>query len=187
MHGIIFQELRKYANTAYGEKTWETLLAAAGLKGSTYLASRSYPDEQVLAIVDAASGATGVPKLQLLEQFGEFVAPDLLAMFRSLIKSEWRTLDVLENTEEAIHKVVRLQFADAAPPYLHATRTSPDEVLIVYTSPRRLCAIAIGIARGIAAHYREPVVIRQNACMLNGDADCRIVARLAHGAAARPA
>lgn len=179
MHGIIFQELRKFANSAYGEKTWDALLASAGLKGSTYLASRSYPDEQVGAIVGAASEATGVPIPALLEQFGEFIAPDLLAMFRSLIKAEWRTLDVLENTEETIHKVVRLQYADAAPPYLHASRTSPDEVLIVYTSPRRLCPVAKGITRGIAAHFRETIAMREESCMLRDDPACRIVVRRA--------
>jgi len=174
LHGIIFNELRKYANTTFGEKTWEALLAAAGLEGSTYLASRSYPDEQVGAIVDAASSVSGIPKLQLLEQFGEFIAPDLMSMFRSLIKADWRTLDVLENTEETIHKVVRIQYADAAPPYLQAQRTSPNEVLIVYTSPRKLCAVAKGIVRGVAAHYRESVGIAETSCMLMGAGECRI-------------
>lgn len=174
MHGVIFNELRKFANASFGDKTWEALLSIAGLEGSVYLASRSYPDEQVGAIVDAASQVSGVPKLQLLEQFGEFIAPDLLAMFRSLIRGEWRTLDVLENTEETIHKVVRLQYADAAPPYLHTERTSRDEILIVYTSPRRLCGVAKGIVRGVAAHYREAVAISETTCMLLGGNDCRI-------------
>jgi hypothetical protein len=187
LHGIIFNELRKYANASFGEKTWEALLSAAGLEGATYLASRSYPDEQVGAIVDAASDVSGVPKLQLLEQFGEFIAPDLLSMFRSLIRAEWRTLDVLENTEGTIHKVVRLQYADAAPPYLHAQRTATDEVLIVYTSPRRLCSVAKGIARGVAAHYRETIAISEDSCMLLGGNDCRIVIRLTSQAGSRPA
>ena len=177
MHGIIFNELKKYANTTFGEKTWEALLAEAGLAGSMYLASRSYPDEQVGAIVGAASRVSGTPAEQLLEGFGEFIAPDLLAMFRSLIRAEWRTLDVLENTEETIHKVVRLQYADALPPYLHVARTAPDAVLIVYTSARRLCAIAKGIARGVAAHYGETIVLDEQTCMLKGAKECRIAVR----------
>lgn len=174
MHGIIFNELRKYANASFGEKTWEALLASAGLEGATYLASRSYPDDQVSAIVHAASAISGLPASRLLEQFGEFIAPDLLTMFRSLIKAEWRTLDVLENTEETIHKVVRLQYADATPPYLHAQRMAKDEVLIVYTSPRKLCSVAKGIIRGVAGHYRDAIGITETSCMLMGGEDCRI-------------
>lgn len=178
MHGIIFNELRKFANTSYGDKTWDALLAAADLEGSVYLASRSYPDEQVTAIVTAASRITGTTAVELLEAFGTFIAPDLLAMFRSLIRSEWRTLDVLEKTEETIHKVVRLQYADAAPPYLQATRASEDLVTIIYTSPRRLCAVAKGIARGVAAHYGESIVLNEPSCMLFGASECRIEVRL---------
>src|SRR5690349_15983817 len=175
-------ELRKFANKSFGDQAWSTLLTSAGLEGSAYLASRSYPDEQVTALVGAASRISGTPPGQLLEAFGEFIAPDLLEMFRSLIRSDWRTLDVLENTEEAIHKVVRLQYADAAPPYLHATRTAADAVTIVYTSPRRLCAIAKGIARGVAAHYDEAIELQEPSCMLLGARQCEIVVRLASGA-----
>jgi hypothetical protein len=178
MHGIIFNELKKYANATFGDRTWDALLAQAGLQGSIYLASRSYPDEQVGAIVAAASSATRMPPAEILEGFGEFIAPDLLAMFRSLIRPEWRTLDMLENTEETIHKVVRLQVVDAAPPYLSAKRIAPDSVLITYTSPRRLCAVARGIARGVAEHYGEPIALTEPSCMLRGDGDCQIVVRV---------
>lgn len=178
MHGIIFNELRKYANASFGDTTWEALLAASGLEGSVYLASRSYPDEQVVAIVSAASKVTGIPAPELLEAFGLFIAPDLLGMFRSLIRPDWRTLDVLEKTEETIHKVVRLQYADAAPPYLQVARPAPDTVIITYTSPRRLCSIAKGIARGLAGHYRETVELEETRCMLRGAAECAISVRL---------
>jgi hypothetical protein len=177
MHGIIFNELKKYANASFGEKTWEALLKEAGTGETAYLASRSYPDEHVTAIVGAASRVSGLTPTQLLEGFGEFIAPDLLGMFRSLIRSEWRTLDVLENTEETIHKVVRLQYADALPPYLQAKRTAPDTVTIVYTSARKLCAIAKGITRGVAKHYGEPITMTETRCMLKGNADCQIVVR----------
>lgn len=177
--GIIFNQLKKYANATFGEKTWDALLDGANLKGSVYLASRSYPDEQVIAIVGEASRLTGVAVSELLSQFGEFIAPDLLGMFRSLIKPEWRTLDVLANTEETIHKVVRLQVADAAPPYLSAERTATDTVVISYTSPRRLCSVAKGITRGVARHYDEVVSIEEQSCMLKGGSECRIVVRQA--------
>jgi len=177
VNGIIFNELRKYANASFGDKTWEALLKEAGTGESIYLASRSYPDEHVTAIVMAASRVSGIPPAQLLEGFGEFIAPDLLGMFRSLIRKEWRTLDVLENTEETIHKVVRIQYADARPPYLQAKRTAPDTVTIVYTSARKLCAIAKGITRGVAKHYDEHIALTENRCMLKGDSECQIVVR----------
>jgi hypothetical protein len=179
VHGVIFHELKKFANATFGEKSWEQLLASAGLTGSAYLASRSYPDEQVFALVGAAAAKAGLPPAQVLESFGEFLAPGLLGMFRSLIRAEWRTMDVLENTENTIHKVVRLNYAEATPPYLSVQRVSPASVAITYTSPRRLCSLAKGITKGIAKHYREPIQIYEDSCMLRGGAQCLIGVRLA--------
>ena len=94
-------------------------------------------------------------------------------MYEPLIPKHWRTLDILENTEETIHTVVRRQDDGIAlPPYLKVERASPALAIVEYTSPRRLCAVARGIVRGIAEEFRERVVIEQPECMLRGDARC---------------
>jgi predicted hydrocarbon binding protein len=117
-----------------------------------------------------------MPAPQLLERFGEFIVPDLVKVFGPFIKREWAALDLLENTESVIHRAVRLQDAKASPPQLHITRASPSQVTIEYSSPRRLCAVAKGIMRGIATHYAEPITIHETSCMHSGDRVCRLVA-----------
>jgi predicted hydrocarbon binding protein len=174
MHGIIFAELKKYVQARHGDDTWKALLQRAGLKNSVYLPIRDYPDAEVVAIVGAASEATGAPAGEILEDFGGFIAPDLLAMYRSLVKPEWRTLEFLENTEETIHRVVRIKDPTARPPELRCERVSASEVVVRYTSARRLCAVARGIVQGVADHYGERVEILEPSCMLRGDAECRI-------------
>ena len=47
-------------------------------------------------------------------------------MYRSLIRKEWRTLDVIEFAEPTVHRIVRKE--TTAPPYLTAERKAPDEV-----------------------------------------------------------
>ena len=177
MHGTILAELEKYVTAKQGASTWSTLLDNAGLGRKEYEPLATYPDTEVVALVTTASKMTGLPAPALLEDFGAFIAPDLLEMYWALIDPSWTTLDVLANTETAIHKVVRLDKKGAEPPYLKTNRTSSDEVVITYTSPRRLCAVARGIARGIAAHYKERVTIEDAACMGSGDAECRIVVK----------
>jgi hypothetical protein len=177
MHGIILSELRKYVEARHGADTWPALLRAAGVEGKIYLPIRSYPDGEVVAIVSAASAATGAPADVILEDFGAFIAPDLVAMYRSLIRPEWRTLDFLENTEETIHRVVRLKDAGAAPPELRCERAAPDRVVIHYGSTRRMCSVAKGIVRGVAAHYGEAVEIDELRCMHRGGEECEIVVR----------
>ena len=177
MHGTIFAELQKYVETKLGPKTWLQLKSAAGVEREAYSPFETYPDTEVVALVSVASRLTRTPAAALLEDFGEFIASDLLEMYWGAIDPAWRTLEVIEHAEETIHAVVRIDYKGALPPYLKAERLGPDEVRIIYTSPRRLCAVAKGITRGIARYYGEQVTITDETCMHRGDADCRILIR----------
>ena len=179
MHGIIFAELKKYVQARHGGDAWKALVQRAGVGATLYLPIGEYPDADAVALVGAASEATGVPAGEILEDFGHFIAPDLMGMYRSLVRPEWRTLEFLENTEGTIHRVVRMKDAAAHPPEIRCERLGPGEVVIRYASPRRMCAVARGIARGVAGHYGERVEIEEPQCMLRGDAECRIHVRTA--------
>jgi predicted hydrocarbon binding protein len=180
VHGLIVSELRSYVIANYGADTWHRITEGGGV--STEITGpnleRIYPDPLALALIDKVIKASGMPKETVLEDFGNFIAPALLHLFPDLIQRHWRTLDVIERTEERIHQVVRSRDPDAAPPYLTTRRVHDREVQIVYTSPRRLCWLAEGIARGLAAHYGETVEISQPECMARGGGRCLISVRL---------
>jgi hypothetical protein len=114
------------------------------------------------------------PPAQLLEEFGVFIAPSLLNVYQAFINPEWRVLDIIEHTEATIHKSVRLRQPGARPSELKVARVSDNQAIITYTSPRRLCAVAKGIAKGIAQHYREQLAISERRCMLQGSSACQI-------------
>ena len=65
---------------------------------------------------------------QLLEEFGEFLVPDLPELNRPMLEPHWRTLDVLEHTEGTIHRVVRMRNPEEPPPVLRCERLGPHEV-----------------------------------------------------------
>jgi hypothetical protein len=178
MHGIILSELRKYVDTKIGGDAWARLLQEAGLKMTLYMPIQAYPDQEAVALVSAAAKITGQPVDGVLQGFGEFIAPDLLRMYGSLIKREWKTLDILEHTEETIHRVVRSQNPGADPPRLQCARLSATVLVITYASKRRMCGVAKGIVRGIAVELGEKVVISESTCMLKGGTRCEISVRL---------
>ncbi|PYQ42091.1 MAG: hypothetical protein DMF77_14115 [Acidobacteria bacterium] len=174
MHGIIFSELKKYVDDRLGGAAWGALLEKAGMPGRIFMSMQEYPDADAAKLVSTASAITGQPAQAILEDFGEFIAPDLLKMYASLIPKKWLTLDVIEHTEETIHTVVRRRNPGARPPELRCQRLGPDEVVIVYSSPRKMCGVAKGIARGMARHFNETVAIGESSCMLAGAKECRI-------------
>src|SRR5437667_33757 len=153
MHGMIFTELKRFVDDAHGPGVWSSLLVESGIGARIYLPIQAYPDEEMMKLAVAASTLTGRALGDIFESFGEFLAPTYFKLYGYLIKPEWRTLDLLEHTEQTIHRVVRARNPGAQPPELRCIRISAGEVLVVYNSSRQLCSVAKGIVKGVAKHY----------------------------------
>jgi hypothetical protein len=178
MHGIIFKELQRYVSKKFDLPTWYALLKSVDLDKKIYMPTENYPDEEINALVSAASTVADRPVNFILEDFGEFLAPNLMQVYRTMIPLQWRTLDLLERTESTIHKAVRFVDQVTTPPRLVCTRTSSQEVVIDYSSQRKMSSLGVGIIRGIAKHYGENVLINVTHC---SDSKCQISVRLVAG------
>ncbi len=179
MHGIVFSELQKFVVSKHAHAGWKAVTEKAGLAHKVYLAAGQYPDSEIVALVTAASEITGQPAFEIVEAFGEFIAPSLLKMYGHLLKANWKSLDVIEHTEGTVHTVIRTSDKDALPPKLRTRREGPDTVILIYDSPRKMCALAIGIGKALARHFKETLSINQTKCMHRGDPFCEIVYRKA--------
>ncbi|HET9316324.1 MAG TPA: heme NO-binding domain-containing protein [Vicinamibacteria bacterium] len=174
MHGLIFLELKKFVDARLGEDAWRDLLRRAGLEGREYLPVQEHPEAEAMALMAEVGARTGLDEDALLQLLGEFMAPDLLRMYGSLLRREWKTLDVVEHTESTIHRVMRARNPDAGGIAMRVERRGPDEVLLTYGSARRMCGLAKGIVRGLAGHFHERVRMTEPACMHQGAPECRI-------------
>jgi len=178
MHGLIFIELKKYVETKFDSATWEKLLEKAGQKHQLYLAATVYPDSDILKLVTTACEMTGLTANAVLEDFGRFIAPDLVEQYKFLINPNWGLLDFLANTEETIHKIVRFH-KGVTPPRLVTTRVAADKLVITYTSQRKMCALLKGIVKGAADLYKEDATVLESRCMLRGDPECSVTVQVA--------
>ncbi|HYF04345.1 MAG TPA: heme NO-binding domain-containing protein [Patescibacteria group bacterium] len=158
MHGSIFVLLKKFVETRYDVATWHNLLRSAGIDHEYFL-HQTYPDKEAAGIIAAAVSATGLKSNTLLEDFGEFMVPDLMKVYAKYIKPEWRTFEMLEFTESVMHKAARQENPGTQPPVLNAMRVNPSLLIIDYYSKRRMGSLAIGIIRGIARYYHEEDII----------------------------
>ncbi|PYX00589.1 MAG: hypothetical protein DMG89_03935 [Acidobacteria bacterium] len=177
MHGIIFSELRNYVEATHGKGTWDVLLTEAGLANRVYMPVREYPDAEIIALVLTGSTMAGRSVAELLEDFGMFLVPMLMKTFGHLLQPQWRTIDVIEHTEPTVHAVVRVKNPGSKPPELRTVRRNKDEVTLFYSSPRKMCSLAIGIVKGLGKHFRETIVTTESRCMHRGAANCEIVFR----------
>lgn len=155
MHGTILTLLKRYVQTQYDHSTWVRLVELSGLELLEFSHKEVYPDTHVYALVGHAAEMTGIPAGELHEKFGEYLVPDLMYMYQKLVDPEWRTLEMIENTENVMHARVRQEHAKNAPPVLAVTRLNKNELLIDYVSTRRMGGLAVGIVRGLAVYFDE--------------------------------
>lgn len=161
MHGLIHTELASYVKLQQGKKFWQKIMEKAQLADRLYLQVGSYPDEEIQAIVAAAAELLGKSVDELLEGFGFYLVPQLIESYHSYVDPKWKTLELLLNTEQTIHRVVRLKDKFAAPPRLKFSQTGENTLLLEYDSPRKMQAVARGMIRGVADWYGERVRIKE--------------------------
>jgi|SRR5579859_1278523 len=177
MYGLLLVELQRYLESTLGRAGWADLLAQTGPAARIYLPGQAYPDDEWDALVAAAAGRRKIGVPALLEEAGAFFAPRLLATYGAAIPSSWGPLDLIAGLEDQVYPVVRRKPA-AAPPHLQVEWASARELIVVYDSPRRLCALAKGLLAGVGAHYATRLLIRETACMHFEQPACRISVKL---------
>lgn len=181
MHGLIFLYMQRFAQERAGAAAWQQVLREAELSSKAYSPVQEYPDYEAMRLFGALSSVIGTDLHQTIQAFGTFVAPALVQLHASLIHPDWRTIEVIANTEELIHRTVRMRNPGAKPPMLECTRTDANSIQIIYSSPRRLCSLGKGIVSGLAELYGDKITIDEQACMLHGDPFCAMqVQREAH-------
>lgn len=172
MHGIIFLELKKYVIGKYNSETWFGLLQANNLQDRIYETTKLFDDQEIVDLVKTASRKTGISESDILEDFGQFLVPTLVEIYSPFILPEWKMLDLLENIENTIHRVVRMRSPGAQPPLLKIERLNANDVKIVYQSERKMCSLLNGIVKGVANYYKKEITLEKTKCMLHGDDFC---------------
>lgn len=176
MHGIVLKALKDFVVETYDRETWSTLQREAGLPGRLYVPVTEYPDEDVLALVTAASELTEIPVPELLESFGQFIVPPLVETYGVHVDADWTGLELIANVESYIHFALRgKQVSTYTPPELESEWRGEDTVVVVYRSDRQLCHLARGIITGVGDHFDEPFDIEEPVCMHEGGDHCELV------------
>ncbi len=160
MHGSLFVLFKRYIEHIYDYSTWLKLLEKAGLTGTSYQMREMYPTQELSSLLQEAAAFAGIPVYALMERFGEFMVPDLLMVYNKYIRSEWTAYEMLLHTEETMHRAVRQLDPRTNPPKLLVTKNGNKELIVDYSSKRRMAGVAVGIIRGIVRYYHESNSVR---------------------------
>lgn len=178
MKGIVFNILEQVVTREHGEETWDSLLDAAGLDGA-YSAVGSYPDEQLVAIVGAASEALATPADDIVRWFGRVALPEFQVRYPAFFDGHTSARSFILTLNDIIHPEVRKLFPGAYAPHFNFDDSNGGRLTLEYVSDRQMCAFAEGLIEGAAAYFGETVVIEQPQCQKRGAPTCTIVCTFA--------
>lgn len=171
MKGIIFNVLEEVVVASHGEDVWDDLLEAVGSNG-IYTSLGSYPDEQVVALVQAAAQALGLTPVEVLRWFGRQAMPRLALRYPDFFTAYRSSRPFVLALNTIIHPEVRKLYTGALCPHFDFREADDGSLLIGYRSPRQLCALAHGFIEGAADYYAEQVAVDHLECMHRGDERC---------------
>jgi len=173
MKGIVFNLLEEVVIRHHGEDVWDTLLDAAGLDGN-YTSLGSYPDEDMGKLVAVAATALNISAIDVQRWFGRQAMPLLVARYPAFFTPHQVTRTFIVSVNSIIHPEVRKVYPGADVPTFDFTLLDDGGLLMGYTSPRRLCALAEGFIEGAADHFHESAHAEHVECMHRGDAKCLV-------------
>ncbi len=189
MHGLVFVTWEKYLSERFTSSILKEYRdALAGTPATVTLASRVYDDDLLLTGIATVSHITRVPLETLLREFGRyFITNGLTRHLCAYILSQVHSgRDLLLAMHDAHQQMSRLPEGLTPPLFQYSTQSQkPDELTLIYDSPRKLCPVLMGAIEGAAERYGEQVHVVEQTCMKRGDFVCRFDIRFFASSTAR--
>ena len=171
MKGVIFNLLEEVVRREFGEAEWNHVRQDADVDAS-FTSLDTYPDAVLRKLVAVVAKRAHQTPGEALQWFGRFSMPVLASQYPAFFATQNSARAFVLTLNDIIHPEVRRLYPGAEVPNFDFDTTSPDELVLGYQSPRKLCALATGFIEGAADHYGETVDVEQSECMHRGDAKC---------------
>ncbi len=189
MKGIIFNLLEAYLTSIIGEGGFEQIVRQCALKTTDpmlMVAPGTYPDADFLEIVQAAAGELQVPEAEFFRNFGRYAIPRMAERYPNFFTPFTSPKDFLKFIG-MVHLVeVKKIFLDAEVPDFSFQDIGTDEIILRYSSRRRLCHMVEGLIEGLAVYYKVRVRYLQPRCLMKGDEVCEFHIRFYEPPEAEP-
>jgi predicted hydrocarbon binding protein len=172
VRGIFFVQLQNYVCNRFDKSVWAKLLIHADINESKlYFSNQQYPEEEFFKILSEALRITNTTLDQFLMDIGEKMVPIFFETYNIVINKDWKTLDLIERLEQFNYNILQ-DSDDLMNRGKFLCTREHKSVSIRYTSPRKMCYLAVGLMRGFAKHFNEKIIIQQTQCVFDNAPEC---------------
>ncbi|QDQ27388.1 hypothetical protein FNU76_14045 [Chitinimonas arctica] len=160
MKGIVFTEFLEMVESQLGMEMADRIITAAALPNDgAYTAVGTYDHAELVRLVVALSEATGTPAASLVRGFGVYLFQRFSQIYPGFFTSASGSFEFLGHIENHIHVEVRKLYPEAELPTFFCERPAPDQLSLLYSSPRGFADLAEGLIQGCIAHFSESIAL----------------------------
>jgi hypothetical protein len=161
MKGIVFTEFLELVESQFGLEIVQKIIDECDLDtGGVYSSVGTYSHKDMFKMVAKLSEIKDIPVSKLLNIFGEYFFITLSRDYPKFMEQDDLFL-FLESIERYIHPEVLKLYPEAELPAFGSDIKSKNEMILDYSSSRKLADLAIGLIKGAAKHYNEEVEIEK--------------------------
>lgn len=156
MKGIVFTEFLDMVEEKFGLETVDNIITKSNIASKgVYTAIGTYPHNEIIQLVSALSQEIDVPVTDLVKTYGKYLFGTFSKSYPSFFEKSDSAFDFLENVESYIHPEVRKLYPDAELPKFETKRISDKHLEMIYSSPRKMFALADGLIEKTLVYYQE--------------------------------
>ncbi len=161
MKGVVFTEFLAMVEDQFSFEIADRIIEASDLAtDGAYTSVGTYDHTELLRLITALSGETGVAIPDLARVFGTYLFNRFHALYGQFFEGAQSTFNFLENVESYIHVEVRKLYPDAELPSFKCEVQGDTHMVMTYRSKRPFADLAEGLIAGCAEHFGESIDIR---------------------------
>lgn len=156
MKGIVFTEFLEMVEGAYGLEMVDTIVTKSNVPSKgVYTAVGTYSHNEIIDLVVALSEETKTPVPDLVKIYGEYLFGTFSKSYPTFFANCDTSFDFLEQIESYIHPEVQKLYPDAQLPKFETKRIGDNTLIMIYTSPRKMYALAQGLIEKTLVYFQQ--------------------------------
>ncbi len=176
MQGSIFTTFSDMIIEKMGMEQWNELLEKTEPKSQgIYTSGEQYEDSELVNMVLVLSDKTAIEPEKLIEDFGQYLFTSLYENCPTDVSSITTLREFLKEIDSVIHVEVKRLHPNAYLPQFSYEDGEGTDLIMYYSSKRKLCHASIGLIYGAAEHFNENITISHPECMHKGKDKCKLI------------
>lgn len=161
MKGIVFTEFLEMVEQKFGYSMVDTIIEQSNLPNDgAYTSVGTYNFSEMGALISNLHKETQIPVPDLLNAFGEYFFSFLANNYAPFLERANGLFDFLDSIHNYIHVEVKKLYPDAELPAFETVSRTDNQMILNYSSERKLGDFARGLLTKSGEHFKEPVSIQ---------------------------